>query len=181
MGNLVRSEVGIRERPPPTPTSTIEQAETREKGKESVIDLKKKKEAFCFVVLPRRQPAPPARFCAGSNSKSTRAESLHEGVPREYKEQRARTREKCDEDQKKIFKATRPEIGRESPERNCKEQKLRRLKSPTLRRAWPRDGPEAAICVQGIDVQCVLQFTLIHAAGCALHRRTSRVIHRSKL
>ena len=55
------------------------------------------------------------------------------------------------------------------------------LKSPTLRRAWPRDGPEAAICVQGIDVQCVLQFTLIHAAGCALHRRTSRVIHRSKL
>ena len=53
--------------------------------------------------------------------------------------------------------------------------------SPTLRRAWPRDGPEAAICVQGVDVQCVLQFTLIHAAGCALHRRTSRVIHRSKL
>ena len=53
--------------------------------------------------------------------------------------------------------------------------------SPTLRRAWPRDGPEAAMCVQGVDVQCVLQFTLIHAAGCALHRRTSRVIHRSKL
>ncbi len=38
--------------------------------------------------------------------------------------------------------------------------------------------PEAAICVQDIDVQCVLQFTLIHAAGCALHRHTSRVIHR---
>lgn len=37
------------------------------------------------------------------------------------------------------------------------------------------------MCVQGVDVQCVLQFTLIHAAGCALHRRTSRVIHRSKL
>ena len=53
--------------------------------------------------------------------------------------------------------------------------------SPTLRRAWPRDGPEAAICVQDVDVQCVLQFTLIHAASCALHRRTSRVIHRSKL
>ena len=53
--------------------------------------------------------------------------------------------------------------------------------SPTLRRAWPRDGPEAAICVQGVDVQCVLQFTLIHAASCALHRRTSQVIHRSKL
>lgn len=41
--------------------------------------------------------------------------------------------------------------------------------------------PEAAICVQDIDVQCVLQFTLIHAAGCALHRHTSRVIHRLEL
>jgi hypothetical protein len=38
--------------------------------------------------------------------------------------------------------------------------------------------PEAAICVQDIDVQCVLQFTLVNAAGCALHRHTSRVIHR---
>ena len=37
---------------------------------------------------------------------------------------------------------------------------------------------EAAICVQNVDVQCVLQFTLIHAAGCVLHRHTSRVIHR---
>jgi hypothetical protein len=37
--------------------------------------------------------------------------------------------------------------------------------------------PEAAICVQDIDVQCVLQFTLIHAAGCALHRHTSRGIY----
>ena len=34
------------------------------------------------------------------------------------------------------------------------------------------------MCVQDINVQCVLQFTLIHAAGCALHRHTSRVIHR---
>lgn len=38
--------------------------------------------------------------------------------------------------------------------------------------------PEAAICVQDFDVQCVLQFTLINAAGCALHRHTSQVIHR---
>jgi hypothetical protein len=38
--------------------------------------------------------------------------------------------------------------------------------------------PEAAICVQDVDVQCVLQFTLVNAAGCALHRHTSRVIHR---
>jgi hypothetical protein len=41
--------------------------------------------------------------------------------------------------------------------------------------------PEAAICVQDIDVQCVLQFTLINAAGCALHRHTSQVIHRLEL
>ena len=37
------------------------------------------------------------------------------------------------------------------------------------------------MCVQDVDVQCVLQFTLINAAGCALHRRTSRVIHRIEL
>ena len=37
------------------------------------------------------------------------------------------------------------------------------------------------MCVQDIDVQCVLQFTLVNAAGCALHRCTSRVIHRSEL
>ena len=40
--------------------------------------------------------------------------------------------------------------------------------------------PEAAICVQDLDVQCVLQFTLINAAGCALHRRTNPVIHRQE-
>ena len=37
------------------------------------------------------------------------------------------------------------------------------------------------MCVQDVDVQCVLQFTLVHAAGCALHRRASRVIHRSEV
>lgn len=34
------------------------------------------------------------------------------------------------------------------------------------------------MCVQDFDVQCVLQFTLVNAAGCALHRHTSLVIHR---
>lgn len=56
-----------------------------------------------------------------------------------------------------------------------------RLFNPTLRQTWPRERPGAAMCVQGIDVQCVLQFTLINAAGCALHRCTSQVIHRSEL
>ena len=37
------------------------------------------------------------------------------------------------------------------------------------------------MCVQDVDVQCVLQFTLLHAAGCALHRHASRVIHRLEL
>ena len=37
------------------------------------------------------------------------------------------------------------------------------------------------MCVQDVDVQCVLQFTLSNAASCALHRRASRVIHRPKL
>ena len=54
----------------------------------------------------------------------------------------------------------------------------RLLSYPTLRQTWPRERPGAAICVQDVNVQCVLQFTLIHAAGCALHRHTSRVIHR---
>ena len=37
------------------------------------------------------------------------------------------------------------------------------------------------MCVRDVDDLCVLQFTLIIAAGCALHRRTSRVIHRIEL
>lgn len=37
------------------------------------------------------------------------------------------------------------------------------------------------MCVQSVDVQCALQFTLFHAVGCVLHRPTSRVIHRPKL
>ena len=41
--------------------------------------------------------------------------------------------------------------------------------------------PVAAICVQDVDVQSSMQFTLIHTVGCTLHRHTSRVIHRSKL
>ena len=65
----------------------------------------------------------------------------------------------------------------------CAERELSAMGRtlPTLTRAWPQEGPVAAICVQSVDVQCVLQFTLIHAAGCVLHRRTSRVIHRLKL
>ena len=55
-----------------------------------------------------------------------------------------------------------------------------RPRDPTLRQAWPRERPGAAVCVQGVDDQCVLQFTLVNAAGCALHRCTSRVIHRSE-
>ena len=48
-------------------------------------------------------------------------------------------------------------------------------------RRGPGTVPEAAMCVQDVDVQCVLQFTLIRAAGCALHRRASRVIRRSEV
>lgn len=39
----------------------------------------------------------------------------------------------------------------------------------------------AAICVQDVDVQSSLRFTLIHTVGCTLHRHTSRVIHRIQL
>ena len=40
------------------------------------------------------------------------------------------------------------------------------------------DKSMAAICVQDVDVQSSLRFTLIHTVGCTLHRPTNRVIHR---
>lgn len=52
---------------------------------------------------------------------------------------------------------------------------------PTLRQTWPRLETSAARCVRDVDDQGVLQFTLLHAVCCALHRRTSRVIHRLEL
>ena len=52
---------------------------------------------------------------------------------------------------------------------------------PTLNRAWPRERPRAAMCVRSVDDQGVLQFTLIHAVGCVLHRRASRAIRRLQL
>lgn len=50
-------------------------------------------------------------------------------------------------------------------------------KRPSDRRG-PGRIPGAAKCVRSVDDQCVLQFTLVLAASCVLHRRTSRVIHR---
>ena len=35
-----------------------------------------------------------------------------------------------------------------------------------------------AMCVQPVDAQCILQFTLRHAVCCGLRRPTSQVIHR---
>lgn len=40
--------------------------------------------------------------------------------------------------------------------------------------------PEAAICVQVIAAQYILQFAIVIALCCALHRFASRVIHRSE-
>lgn len=40
--------------------------------------------------------------------------------------------------------------------------------------------PEAAICVQVIAAQYILQFAIVIALCCALHRSASRVIHRSE-
>lgn len=41
-----------------------------------------------------------------------------------------------------------------------------------------KPGPQ---CAFETSMFCYLQFTLIHAVGCVLHRSTSRVIHRSEL
>ena len=40
--------------------------------------------------------------------------------------------------------------------------------------------PETAICVQVIAAQYILQFAIVIALCCALHRSASRVIHRSE-
>ena len=40
--------------------------------------------------------------------------------------------------------------------------------------------PKTAICVQVIAAQYILQFTIVIALCCALHRFASRVIHRSE-
>ena len=58
---------------------------------------------------------------------------------------------------------------------------LERCYADTQTGEAPDRKPGAAMCVQEIRVQCVLQFTLVHAAGCALHRHTSRVIHRPEV
>ena len=63
---------------------------------------------------------------------------------------------------------------RTAPGDSCRVATLRRT------RPGPR-GARAAMCVRNADDHCVLQFTLILAAGCVLHRRTSRVIHRREL
>ena len=51
---------------------------------------------------------------------------------------------------------------------------------PTLSQMWPEPRGWAAIYVQDIDAPCVLRFAWIHALCCALHRSTSRVIHRPR-
>ena len=50
--------------------------------------------------------------------------------------------------------------------------------TPTLRQTHRRDWPDGAMRVQKVDVQCVLQITLLLALSCVLHRLASRVIHR---
>ena len=66
--------------------------------------------------------------------------------------------------------------------RNPADRRISRLgRVPTLNRAWPREQPKAAMRVRIVDDQGVLQFTLIHAVGCVLHRRGSRAIHRLQL
>ena len=65
---------------------------------------------------------------------------------------------------------------------NPADRRISRLgRVPTLNRAWPREQPKAAMRVRIVDDQGVLQFTLIHAVGCVLHRRASRAIHRLQL
>ena len=54
------------------------------------------------------------------------------------------------------------------------------VKRPSTERG-PGSNRRAAMCVRSVDDQGVLQFTLIHAVGCVLHRRASRAIRRLQL
>lgn len=77
--------------------------------------------------------------------------------------------------------ANRDRPFRDDPTRRREEDDRRSILSTDPETGVASGLPEAAMCVQDIDAQCVLQFTLIHAAGCALHRLASRVIHRLEL
>ena len=57
---------------------------------------------------------------------------------------------------------------------------LVRKNRPSTERG-PGSNHRAAMRVRIVDDQGVLQFTLIHAVGCVLHRRASRAIHRLQL
>ena len=67
---------------------------------------------------------------------------------------------------------------RHSPTAHDRSHKAAYSFEQTLSQSKSRDGPETAICIQRFDVLCVLQFTLLYAVSCVLHRPASRVIHR---
>ena len=171
-GNLVRSQVEAREsvcffrrrqgaeRPARSyPLRAASFSHRRRRYSERGPRAEQGELAIDRATVPRSRPENVAVTVRGRKAESVLrgTRSSHTSPPRDDGSERPRPT---------------PRRGRRNRDSKC---------YPTLRRAWPRDLPGAAICVQDVDVQCVLQFTLIHAAGCALHRHTSRVIHRLEL
>ena len=162
-GNLVRSQV-----------------EERGLKKPSDIGPGHGDPAFSFTIQFRHSREPEA-------IRSGEATTVRATVPGTTSiHTRVRHRRESSRTEPSLHLGRRSQDGQASPgarlrRPNAWTENPRKIANPTLRRAWPRDLPGAAICVQDVDVQCVLQFTLIHAAGCALHRHTSRVIHRLEL
>lgn len=123
-------------------------------------------------LIRRGAKLPPASGRAGRSG-------VRAGRTRPRWRERGRSALRTTRDRASPPTARRGETGSGSVQGDARE--ARRSHSTDPRTDVAPGIPEAAICVQDVDVQCVLQFTLIHAAGCALHRRTSRVIHRVEL
>ena len=117
----------------------------------------------------RRRPPPRALPLVGSrDDERARSDALDGGQP-------SPPRFALD-----LGGATHPAGGRaDASRRSASQEADRRARwEATLRQTCSRDGPESAIRVQKVDVQCVLQFALTIASCCVLHRLASRVIHR---
>ena len=120
----------------------------------------------------RRRPARP--HARRPNRSRRRSSSLHRT------DQPALGTWACGRPRRKFGRAQLGETAEKPTLKRGRRAETRRpaILRATLRQTRSRDWPETAIRVQKVDVQCVLQFTLLLALSCVLHRLASRVIHR---
>lgn len=79
-----------------------------------------------------------------------------------------------------LFLGTR--VGRDTSTPSFLAKEERHIVYSTLRQTCSRDqGPRAPFAFKDSMIHCLLQFTLLIAVGCVLHRCVSQEIHRSEL